>query len=282
MDTPTLSLLSSFPSLLLPFPAAANTVVATSLISSSSSVGHTRRCCFSLPSRAPSCCSTWLPLLPYTSLVASSHTLLCIALALGRDLLYHCHHCHYASVGDNDSNVAPTLTDVDRRCPSTAASLATSLIIVPSFPTSFIASSSTPPLLHYSCTINVVLVSSSLLVVITVTATVRHPSLFRMAILPLPVDPALPSSILALSDVPPLLLPSSSSLLTNHYFLTHSHYFPSHDTTAAFHSSRVAPSSIDGVPFPAVAISYAFTGDTTVALLHFSMSMLLPSSIERL
>ncbi|RWW21689.1 hypothetical protein BHE74_00027430 [Ensete ventricosum] len=59
--------------------------------SSSSSTGHTCRYCFSLPSRTPSCCSTHLSLLHYTSLVTPSHALLYRAPALSRDLLCRSH-----------------------------------------------------------------------------------------------------------------------------------------------------------------------------------------------
>ncbi|RRT62452.1 hypothetical protein B296_00002325 [Ensete ventricosum] len=57
--------------------------------SSSSSIDRTHHHCFSLPNRTLSYCSTHLPSLPYTFLIAPSHALLYAALALSRYLLCH-------------------------------------------------------------------------------------------------------------------------------------------------------------------------------------------------
>ncbi|RRT73863.1 hypothetical protein B296_00011369 [Ensete ventricosum] len=99
---------------------------------------------------------------------------------------------------ESPSNATPTLIDTDHCCPSTIASLVATLIIIPSSPASF-AASSTTPLLHYSRAINAALVSSSPPTAITVAATSRRPSLVRVAILPLLADPALSSLVPALS-----------------------------------------------------------------------------------
>ncbi|RRT52588.1 hypothetical protein B296_00027973 [Ensete ventricosum] len=75
---------------------------------SSSFADHTHRHCFSLPSRVPSCCSTYLPSLPYTSLVAPSHAILYAAPALvvTSFATAACHCYHYASIGDDTANIS--------------------------------------------------------------------------------------------------------------------------------------------------------------------------------
>ncbi|RRT55331.1 hypothetical protein B296_00004971 [Ensete ventricosum] len=89
MATLVLSLPSSFPQILLPFPIAVDPTVATSLNFFIFLHQLYPSLLLSLPNCTPSYCSTCLLPLRYTSLVGPTHALLCIAPALGRDLLCH-------------------------------------------------------------------------------------------------------------------------------------------------------------------------------------------------